>query len=354
MRGEQHCERFHCAALSNRRSQRLLSLTALHSALHRSLVSHYLAALSARIVRKQAALPASDRKLNLQAVAIGNGLVDALHQYGSYAPFALQHGIISQSQHDLMEAQLPACIDQIRNCSIESTAGWHHCLKAHVLCSYTQLLPLAASGVNVYDVRRPCGDQPLCYDFSHIEMFLSQEHVSRALHTHGVRWRECNQRVNERLTLAGDWLLSFSGEIAAVLDCGVRVVVYAGEFDLICNIVGQKRWVEQMKWSGREGFRRAEETEWRVDGEEAGTARAYGPLTLVIVKDAGSALFHSVADSSSIVLDLLLTLLHSASLMPVSRLFLSHMVPLDQPHRSLDLLDRIISGRAFDHKSAID
>lgn len=39
----------------------------------------------------------------------------------------------------------------------------------------------------------------------------------------------------------GDWLRSYDKLLPAMLDDGIRVMIYAGDLDLICNWVGNER-----------------------------------------------------------------------------------------------------------------
>jgi len=283
-----------------------------------SYAGHYLPALAARIADANSNTNnRSNPPLNLRGVAIGNGLVDAKSQYASYATFARQHGIVSHEQAHVMESTRPGCTHLIAQCAQHTVDGWHACLRAHVMCAYAEVVPIAISDVNVYDARLTCGHQPLCYQMHHVHRFLNQRHVQRALgvrHAHGVKWHSCNMRLNQQMALGGDWMLDFSPDVSKVLESGVRVLVYSGEWDVICNHIGNLAWVEAMHWSGRKKFNRAKERRWVVDGQEAGQVRTSGKLTFLRVKDAG------------------------------------HMVPMDQPRRALDMINRFFRNQPFHHK----
>lgn len=41
--------------------------------------------------------------------------------------------------------------------------------------------------------------------------------------------------------------------VAALLERGVRVLIYVGTYDWICNWVGNERWTLAMEWSGQDG-----------------------------------------------------------------------------------------------------
>lgn len=54
--------------------------------------------------------------LTAQGFAIGNGLTDPAIQYGAYADFALDMGIVTQSEHDRINKVLPLCEVAIKLC----------------------------------------------------------------------------------------------------------------------------------------------------------------------------------------------------------------------------------------------
>lgn len=72
-----------------------------------------------------------------------------------------------------------------------------------------------------------------------------------------------------------------------MLEDGVRVMIYAGDQDLICNWLGNRRWVDALQWAGAGDWAAAEDCEWQVGGSPAGRIRQAGPLSFVQVYDAG-------------------------------------------------------------------
>lgn len=279
-----------------------------------SYAGHYVPALGARVLQGNHA--GTGPKINLHAIAIGNGLVDPKAQYPEYAPFVKANNVVSESTWQWMQNGIEPCKQAIDTCSYNSTEGLTGCLTAYITCNYAELVPFQFTGLNVYDVREKCKVPPLCYDFSLVDQFLAQPSVQEALGVSGRSWQSCNRIVALELVFAGDWMRDLAPEVAEILAQKVRVVVYSGEYDFICNWYGGFAWTMALDWPGNQAFRQATNTTWTVDGEEAGTARTAMGLTFVRVKDAG------------------------------------HMVPLNQPSRSLDLLARIINGAPFNNQPA--
>ena len=75
--------------------------------------------------------------------------------------------------------------------------------------------------------------------------------------------------------------------IPEMLEDGVRVMIYAGDQDLICNWLGNRRWVDALQWDGAEAWAAAEDCDWAVAGSVAGGVRQVGALSFVKVYKAG-------------------------------------------------------------------
>lgn len=66
---------------------------------------------------------AKNMHINLKGIAIGNGLVEPLTQYGAYADFAFNNGLISKLQRDAVNAAYTAaCAPAIKQCQAEQRA----------------------------------------------------------------------------------------------------------------------------------------------------------------------------------------------------------------------------------------
>jgi hypothetical protein len=61
-----------------------------------------------------------------------------------------------------------------------------------------------------------------------------------------------------------------------------------GDQDLICNWLGNRRWLDVLEWAGAEGWSKAADKPWRVAGKQAGTVTTFDTLSFVKVFDAVS------------------------------------------------------------------
>lgn len=274
-----------------------------------SYAGHYVPALSAYIV---AANPTAPTVINIQGAAVGNGLVDPLIQYAYYADFALEHQLVKQAEYDVMKAAVKPCQALIKECQ-QTPLGIVDCENAYVVCNYAEVVPIELTGINLYDVREKCQVPPLCYDFSRLEALAKDSSFMTALGVRGHSWKECNRITEEKLVLAGDWMLQYQQSIPSLLASGGRVMIYAGEDDFICNWLGNVEWTKVMVWPGQAAYNAAPNITWTAkDGSVAGSTVSANNFTFVKVLNAG------------------------------------HMVPMNQPENALDMMLRFIRNQPFD------
>lgn len=140
-----------------------------------------------------------------------------------------------------------------------------------------------------------------------MERFLNDKAVQNALGVRDIRFISCSTKVYEYMY--PEIMKNFDVGLPALLQDGIKLLIYAGEYDLICNWLGNLRWVENMRWSGRRRFVSAKLAPFKVGGVEAGGMKSYGGLSFLKVYNAG------------------------------------HMVPMDQPKASLEMLRRWMQGQ---------
>ena len=214
-----------------------------------SYAGHYVPAIGWKIVDANA--QGGQPQLNLQAIAIGNGLVEPLTQYGAYSDFMYNNNMIDDETHDAVNsAYTDTCAPAIQACQATSRAAVRSglaatgpnamaCILAADTCNAGVVEPLLVAAaarknhsINVYDIRDQCSHPPLCYDFSDLEAYMALPDVTSALGVDGHAWTECTTSVHVLLT--DDWMQNLEVHIPNVLAAGVRVLVYAGNQDFIC------------------------------------------------------------------------------------------------------------------------
>lgn len=178
-------------------------------------------------------------------------------------------------------------------------------------CQASQFSPIlqANPGLNYYNIKEKCKGS-LCYDFSPMTKYLNQASVKEEL---GVKktWVECNHDVYGEML--GDWMLNYQDDVDLLIKDGIRVLIYAGNYDLICNWLGNRRWVDTLEWDGAAEWKSSDDFDWNVNGEYAGKAKETKAMDLVFVQ----------VDKAG------------------------HMVPMDKPVQSLDMIKRFLTKTSF-------
>ena len=87
------------------------------------------------------------------------------------------------------------------------------------------------------------------------------------------KWSDCNHAVAIMFEMSGDWMHDYQTMIPDQLAAGIRVLIYAGDQDYICNWLGNRAWVRGLKWPGQAAFNATTVDDWNVNGDKAGARR---------------------------------------------------------------------------------
>ena len=177
--------------------------------------------------------------LKLTGLAIGDGWVEPIAQNAAFVPYAKATGLIGERD----AAWLTTRAEQ---CAVLLKAG--RTVEAFKTACYYQLLnpiiDIAGGDVSPYDIRNyadttdaPCDLDPLC-------TYLGREDVRTALHVPSSHPGWGTQSAGVEKALVADLNANTSLPLwPALLAAGVRVLVYNGNFDLICNALGTSNYL---------------------------------------------------------------------------------------------------------------
>jgi carboxypeptidase C (cathepsin A) len=257
--------------------------------------------------------------INLTSVMIGNGMTDFVTMVPSYydmscTPASVQP-VLDISTCVAMKNILPRCKKWLQDSCLDQYEAIN-CNAAALFCTSMIEVPFFASGVNPYDISRPCNGSvatTLCYPMTvSISNFLSQPDIRAQLGVDSdavpANFSSCDRTVGSSFGSTHDITHTSKYHVAALLERGVRVLIYVGSYDWICNWVGNERWSKDLEWSGQEAFSSQDLREWTIDGKKAGITRNAKGFTFATVEGAG------------------------------------HMVPYDKPKEALKLVQRWIAG----------
>lgn len=262
-------------------------------------------------------------KINLASVMIGNGMTDNYVQMASIPDYLCEgpypiYDDPDGAQCAALRTKVPTCQRLIQSC--RSFNSRLTCVPAALYCNSQLYAPIQQSGLNPYDARIKCDrekDGPLCYrQMGWIETYMNDPEVKAALGVNPQRdFESCNMAVNQAFMLQGDSMHNTPLLLTDMINDGVRLLIYAGNADMMCNYMGNERWVEQLDTIFSEEFSTAATEQWVTirSGKVAGTVRSAGGGG----SGAGNVTFVTVYESG-------------------------HMVPYDQPEAALDMMTRWI------------
>ncbi|KAG9404688.1 hypothetical protein AC1031_004894 [Aphanomyces cochlioides] len=248
---------------------------------------HYIPAAASYIVKH--AKDDANLRINLQGIAIGNGSTDTVVQMPRTVDMAVSNtynrtlvtpSVLEQLQKD--SKALEAVVMKCQNPN-ETQA----CLDAHDMWNDKILTPMITNpDHNEYDLRDPCVPSCKEYGMAKTEVFLNRGDVQRILGVDKVfAWN--NATVFDAYTV--DFAKSTVHFLPDVLAAGVRVLLYAGDADLICDWKGIGAFAKLLEWPGRAAYNGASVRLLEVAGESAGEIRSSGGLSFVRVFHAGHA-----------------------------------------------------------------
>ncbi|TDL20456.1 alpha/beta-hydrolase [Rickenella mellea] len=259
-----------------------------------SYAGRYLPVYASEIYDQNAKLAAANlTTVNLKSVLIGNGQVDFFQQLKSYYHMQCTGVVVAPMQPIStcvrMQKAIPRCEKWTKAACVDHF-DLMECEASLSFCETELILPYIEKGYNPYDVTKMC-----CYEEPlWIEQYLNQPSVRSTL---GIDssfgdYSGIAFDLNMAFTKNGDMLHRNQLYIAELLERGVRVLIYAGTYDWICNWIGNERWTLSMEWSGHEEFASLPLRGWQLDGKEVGKTRKAKGLIFATVFGGGHMVPH--------------------------------------------------------------
>ncbi|THH26698.1 hypothetical protein EUX98_g7491 [Antrodiella citrinella] len=255
----------------------------------------YVPAFAAHVYDQNAKLvQAGIAPINLTSVMIGNGCTEDHGMYPAY--YEMQCSVVPIQD-------IGTCVQMKRAVSSDH------------LRLLLSVLTFRREGYNPYDMSQLCDgaiEDTLCYPVTkQIATFLDRPDIRQQL---GVdpsltaNFSSCSGEVGNRFVASVDAAFPSQFYIAALLERGVKALLYVGANDWICNWVGNEKMSLALEWSGQEAFAAQPLRDWKVNGTTAGVTRSSGAFTFATIYGAG------------------------------------HMVPFDQPEVALELVQKWLAG----------
>lgn len=266
--------------------------------------------------------------------AIGNGWVDPFYQY-SGAEFAYGLALIDWSQ-------VVAFREMEAKCQAELNKGHYNVGVCFSLIdkildeSHGSQAPTKASGYDVRFSEKKHADRDYPPGHKVVETYLGGwklpssdtgvlpttvwKDVLVAIHATaatpaGQKYQECTDPPYH--ALSGNDGLGVVDDVIQILEHadGVDLLFFNGVYDIICNHVGNERFLEHMQWSHNKDWITADRYAWFAESAKAGKVSGY-------MKEFKNLKFLKIMDAG-------------------------HMVPMDVPGISLDMMKIFVHQGSF-------
>jgi carboxypeptidase C (cathepsin A) len=251
--------------------------------------------------------------ISLQGVGIGNGWVHPFIQY-DYSDYAHGLGLITFGQVRALKTAYAECQNALASGNFLTAACFEN--MNSILDGVRNTRASGGKSLNYYDAReyvRNVKAYPPQRTF--IRDYMNQMQVRELLHANtdpSFRFKGCSDEVYDELRLFDG--VSTLAEVERMLQSGVRVLFYNGQWDMMCNHYGTEKLLLHLDWNGSTFYQEAKKYMWTTPGrnEPAGFAQEGGNLSYVVIANAG------------------------------------HMVPLDVPDVAVEMVRRFINSERFD------
>lgn len=233
-------------------------------------------------------------KINLKALAIGNGWTDPINQF-VHADYLHQVGLIDKETSRTISSLERNVVKLLKRNLFEVAVKLVDKLEHFILTTI---------------------GEDLFYNFLNIDVDTSDKDLSalferadirEAIHV-GANDFNGGEKVYE--LMSRDYLDTAVPYLVPLLS-HYKVYYYSGQVDANVPFISVDNFLQKMRFSGSFEFRRAKRHQWKVGNQIAGYVTTAGNLTNILVRNAG------------------------------------HMVPQDQPKWGFDLFSRIVDDRQF-------
>ncbi|KDE08187.1 hypothetical protein MVLG_01666 [Microbotryum lychnidis-dioicae p1A1 Lamole] len=233
----------------------------------------------------------------LVSMAIGNGFVEIVTAIRGQVDFACGKGvgasIYNASTCNVLYSQAKICGDLVATCRQEPTQ--QTCFQAENACLKLGQ-PWEYGELNPYDVTKKCDrslskDGPFCYKEAFwILAYLNRPEIRAELGLDDKvkPFELCSTSVYKAFAQNGDWVVNTPAVLSDLLEAGIKLLLYVGVNDYVCNFLANRYWITAMQWSGQDQYSKAPFHEFILpDGKVVGMTKSSGPLTYLEVEGAG-------------------------------------------------------------------
>lgn len=266
-----------------------------------SYAGKYVPAISYTIYKNN---PGAKQKINLQGLAIGNGLSDPEHQL-KYGDYLYQLGIIDSNARDQFHSYEAQGVQYIQQKDWAKAFTLFDTLLNGDLNNHTSYFKNVTGFTNYFNY---LVSNDTSESMEYMGDYIQRSDIRAAIHVGNNTFNGEDQTVE--IHLMKDVMQSVAPWISELLS-NYRVLIYNGQLDIIVAYPLTINYLQNLKFSAADEYKNAPRHQWYVGGELAGYSKTAGNLTEVLVRNAG------------------------------------HMVPGDQPKWALDLITRFTHNKSY-------
>ncbi|KAF7938046.1 hypothetical protein EAE99_001718 [Botrytis elliptica] len=235
-------------------------------------------------------------QLDFNTLGVGNGIIDEYIQAPFYPEFAVNntYGIKAYNDTVYNFAKFAlnmgnGCLDQISFCratNLTTAVEQAICTEAENLCRDTvEGVFYTYGGRGAYDIRHPYDDPtPPTYFLDYLNLASTQNALGVNLNYS----EDANNEVYYAFQQTGDFVYpTFLEDLEYLLANDVRVSLFYGDADYICNWFGGEAISLAANYTHSAEFAAAGYAPFIVDGTEYGEVRQYGNFSFLRIYEAG-------------------------------------------------------------------
>ena len=100
------------------------------------------------------------------------------------------------------------------------------------------------------------------------------------------------------LRFAGSIPQGVTAELVSLLDGGLPVLLYSGQFDIICHHLGTQRMLHELNWKHRDSWRGAVSDVWTLAGAPVAYVKTFKNLQSLVFLNSGHMVRPALETSS--------------------------------------------------------
>jgi cathepsin A (carboxypeptidase C) len=239
-----------------------------------SYAGHYIPKLAEYILKQ------GFERINLKGVAIGNGWFVPINQIPSYPTFAYENKLIGLWK--MLVSTVMMAISRLFIVIGDNKQAFHW--NEEIGLNYIWGDPPT---FNEYDIRRKDSKDVDEY----IIDLLTQPAVQQILNTTDRPYFKVGEQITCNHTVenmfVNDRMSSVESSMRFIIEKGIKVLMYTGNKDYICNIESQESWLSKFDWRGASDINKGKYASWQVNGKAVGEYKKYENFMHLVVFDAG-------------------------------------------------------------------